>query len=451
MTARPAERLHGVAGLMQHWRDLRWAPPLLAVAITVEVAMGGSNGWASRPAAMLANILIAGSILATVAPSSRLWDRMRVPFLLCVAALLWAGLPRLLPASIATLFGVPPHPAPDRMIPDLAEAVSRLSLVMAACAVTYRLHTTRPILLWLAVAGGVYAGWMIATPLPWRLLSGAGQGRFAATIGNWNAAGAYFGMIALLCLALILAPPASGCRRGLWLFALPLAAALLLCMATQSRSAFTLTAVALVVSLMRKRRLMTRSPYRTRAAALTIGFALVTMAIAYLGSQALFPRYLALSADGLSRWDIVTTYAGYTLDSPLWGFGPGSFFEVNQARLTPATALRFSDFGAAHNAALQIALEDGWPALLLLALGVAVIAYDALRRDWGAEETGLAGALVILAGASMVDIAWNVPAIGALGCVLLGALWGGRTARRPRPQRIRRSSTGRARGVPVTS
>lgn len=450
MTARLTGQAAWFGTMLQYWRTLRWAPPVLAATITVEVAVGGSNGWATRPAAVLANLLMAGLILAAVKPSSRLWGRMRLAFALCMAALLWATIPWLLPRSVASLLDIPIHPAPDRLLPELAEAVSRLLLVMAACAVTYRLHTARPIMLWLAIAGGLYTGWMSVTPLPWRFLAGTEHGRFSATIGNWNAAGAYFGMVAVLCLTAILTRGGLRYRGAHWLFALPLVAAVLLCMATQSRSAFTLTAMALVVGLVWTMGTTSRISRRRHAGAMMI-FGITTLAVAYIGSEALFPRYRVLSADSLSRWDIVTTYASYTLDSPFWGFGPGSFFEINRARLTSATALRFWDFGAAHNAPLQIALEDGWPAVLLLAGGVAAIGYDVATRPWTAEAIGLGGALAIIAGASLVDIAWNVPGVGAFGCVLLGALWGGRPARQPGTQLIRRSSTGRARGVPVTN
>jgi O-antigen ligase len=434
-----------------YWRSLRWAPALIAAVITLEVAIGGANGWATRPAAALANAAVAALILLATDHGSRIWVRMRVPFLLFVAALLWALLPHLMPMTIAAWIGVPANPAPDRLWPELAEAISRLTLVMAAAAASYRLGAARPFVLALALAGALYAGWMICTPLPWRFLTAAGQGRFAATIGNWNAAGAYFGMIAALCLAAILARGRA--RHWGWhaLFALPLLATLLLCMATQSRSAFTLTAMALAIGLVWHGRAASLLASKRQALTLIVPITLAAMMVAYLGAGALFPRYLALSADGLSRWDIITTYFGYTLESPLWGFGPGSFFEVNQARLTTATALRFWNFGAAHNAALQIALEAGWPALLLLAVGVIAIGRDVARRSWGAEDIGLIGALGIAAGASMVDIAWNVPAIGAFSCVLLGVLWGARPAHAPTAQLRRRSSTGRARGVPVTS
>jgi len=446
-------RLDGVRrnAIVQHWRDLRWAPPVLVIAITGEMALGGSNGWATHPLAVLVNLLVAGSILAAVKPSSRVWVRTRTPLMLFSLALLWAAVPRLLPAEWAMIAGVPADPAPDRLMPALADAISRVALVLAACAATYQLKSERPWLWWLAVTGGAYAGWMIMTPLPWQFLAGVGQGRYAATIGNWNAAGTYFGITATLCLTAMLARPAPWRPGWPWLFAIPLAAALLLCMSTQSRSAFTLTAVALVVGLIWGHRSTMRPRRKRHAIMLALPLTLAIMTIAYVGADALFPRYRALSADSLSRWDIVTVYWNYALEEPLWGWGPGSFFEVNQARLTMATAPGFWSFGAAHNAPIQIALEAGLPALLLIIAGAAAIARDVVWRPWGTQDIGLAGALAIALGASLVDIAWNVPALGALSCVLVGILWGARPARVPGTQLIRRNSTRRARGVPVTS
>lgn len=430
---------------------MRWAPPVLAAAITAEIACGGANDWSSRPLAALVNLLLSIVVLLSTEGRSRVWVRIRIPLLLFGGALLWAAVPRLLPASLAALIDLPPQPAPDRHWPALAEATSRLGLVLAGCVASYRLSTARPFVLWFAVAGGFYVGWMTVTPLPWQILFGSPGRRFAATIGNWNAAGTYFGMVAALCLATILMYGGAKRWGWHWLFVLPLLSGMVLCVATQSRSAFTLTTLALAISVSWHACSASLRASKRHGFVLIVPIGLAGMMVAYLGAPGLFPRYLALSVDSLSRWDIITTYFGYTLDAPLWGFGPGSFFEVNQARLTATTAPHFWNFGAAHNAPLQIVLEAGWPALSLLAVGVMVIVRDVGRRTWGEDDVGLIGALVVSAGASMVDIAWNVPALGALSCVLLGVLWGARPARPPSTQLIKRSSTGRARGVPVTS
>lgn len=441
----------GALGAGESWRGLHWAPPLLAIIITLEVASGGANDWVSRPVAALGNIAASCAILLATDDRSRVWTRMRRPVACFVAALAWGAVPRWLPAAGAALIGVPPDPALDRLWPALADSVSRLGLVLAGCAAGYRLKKARPFVSWFAASSAVYIGVLLATPSPWRHLVGGGVGRYAATIGNWNAAGAYFGMNAALCLAALLSDSDGYARWWRGFFALPLAGAIMLCMATASRSAFTLTSMALAFGLIWNWRSASFQERKHRGPVLIALTLAAVMAAAWVGTNALFPRYLMLSEDGISRWKILTIYAGYTMESPIWGFGPGSFFEVNQARLTSSTAAHFWDFGAAHNAALQIALEYGWPALLLLIAGVANIARDVFRRAWNAEDVGLLGALAIASGASFVDIAWNVPAVGALSCVLLGVLWGVRPAGVRRLQIMRRSSTGKASGVPVTN
>lgn len=425
-----------VNSIVARWRNLRWAPPLLSVILLLEIANGGANGWLARPTAGLTNLTVSGAILMTVKETSRVWFRIRTPFLLFVTALLWAALPRMAPASITGLLNISASLAPDRIWPDLAESVSRLMLVMAACSATYRLGSARLFVLWFAATGGIYAGWMIVTPLPWHFLAGTERGRFAATIGNWNAAGTYFGMTAVLCLAAILANNGIKRRGWHWLFAVPLIGSMLLCMATQSRSAFTLTAVALVIAITWNRRPSSLLASKRQILALVIPLAVTVMLVAYLGAEAIFPRYFTITADGLSRWDIITTYFAYTMETPWWGTGPGSFFEVNQAKLTLPTALVYWSFGAVHNAPLQIALENGWPTLFLLIAAITAISRDIVRRRWDSDDVGLIGALAIAVGASMVDIAWNVPAVGALSCILLGVLWGARRTHQPRPKQI---------------
>lgn len=432
---------------------MRWAPVAFGIVMTAEVAFGGANDWATRPAAALANLMLSAAILVAITANSRFWRYVRLPALMFMAALAWAALPRLLPVPIASWLSVPASLAADRTWPELAEATSRLALVLAACATSYRLKTSRPIIQAFVAAGAAYLAWLVVMLAPWRFLVDGQHRRFAATIGNWNAAGTYFGMIAILCLTMIQTRPAGHGRLAYWAYGVPLVLNLLFCVATLSRSALTLTVAALVVGMIWQGR-SSHSLVSTRRRAVLIGLiGTVALMLVYLGADALFPRYRALSTDSLSRWDIIATYFDYTLESPLWGFGPGSFFDLNRSHLNPATALRFWNFGAAHNAPLQIALEAGWPAVGFLAMAVMLVGRVVVRRGRSAENVGLLGALTVLAGAAMVDIAWNVPAIGAIGCILFGALWGspGQVRGDQRRRSSRRSWMVTASGVPATS
>jgi len=94
------------------------------------------------------------------------------------------------------------------------------------------------------------------------------------------------------------------------------------------------------------------------------------------------------------------------------------------------------NFGAAHNAPVQLAIEAGWPGLALLLVALAAIGWQIARarRDWWSVAPLCA--LAAIAGSAMIDIALNVPAVVALFAVLLGSVWGaalasGTATRRP--------------------
>jgi hypothetical protein len=122
---------------------------------------------------------------------------------------------------------------------------------------------------------------------------------------------------------------------------------------------------------------------------------------------------------------------------PLFGIGLGGFRALNQAALTPASAPYLWDYGAAHMAILQAALEGGWPyALLLLAATLALAVPVLLVRTpfvaLGGVASGMMAAAVLAGVCSMDDIALNVPAISALAALLLGASLGASVPRRRR-------------------
>jgi hypothetical protein len=86
------------------------------------------------------------------------------------------------------------------------------------------------------------------------------------------------------------------------------------------------------------------------------------------------------------------------------------------------------DFGAAHVAVLQAALEGGLPFAGLLCAAVVMLAAPALRapesgRTRGVLAQGAAAASLLALLCSFGDIALNVPAVAAFAALLLGAVW----------------------------
>jgi O-antigen ligase len=233
------------------------------------------------------------------------------------------------------------------------------------------------------------------------------------------------------------------------------AVALVLCALTGSRSAVLLAMLGGALLLVRRWRRWQdgRPPLRLLGPA---ALALIVLLVLVAVFTPVADRSAYLPEDAGSRWAVIDHYTGVANQSPLWGHGLGSFYEVNQRTLTAEVAPLYWNFGAAHNAPVQLAIEAGWPGLALLLIALAAIAFQIARarRDWWSVAPLCA--LLAIAGSAMVDIALNVPAVAAVFAVLLGSVWGaalasGATrrpvaARRPvtarkRPRRTKASTT----------
>lgn len=400
---------------------LGWAAPALAGLLVAQWLAGGANQGVSSALAACADAALAIAVFALAPAQSRFWARARGPFVLLAAALLWAALPGLLPAGLARALAMPVNPAADRFALALAKALATTLLLIVAGLLAYRDGSARGLVRVLTLAGLVYLLWAAADALDW-LYDSARAARYSGTIGNPNAAGIVFAALALLAGGLALAPEAEPpALRGAALAGS--AVALVLCALTGSRSAVLLALVGGALLLVRRWRRWQdgRPPLRLVAAA---GLALVVLLGVVAWATPVGDRSAYLPEDAGSRWAVIDHYAGIAQAQPVWGHGLGSFYDVNQQTLTPEVAPLYWNFGAAHNAAVQQAIETGWPGLALLLLALAAIGWQVARarRDWWTVAPLCA--LFAITGSAMVDIALNVPAVAALFAVLLGAIWG---------------------------
>jgi O-antigen ligase len=269
----------------------------------------------------------------------------------------------------------------------------------------------------------------LADPVGWPLpMEDERLHRFAGSIGNPNAAGVIYAMLSLIAVAV-------GCRSfarwrhragdGRLLAALAeLGVALVGCALvgiTQSRTALALLVAGLALQLATGT--AARKSRRKWRVAGAIAAALA-LAVAAAGT---LDRFAPVEADGVGRGAIWGYYLALAGKAPLNGHGLGSFVELNQRQLTPASAPTVWSFGAAHAAPVQLALETGWPGLALLAGVVALVLGRIIRRlRPAADPVGLAMLLAVLVAvlAGMVDIALNVPGIAMLASILAGLSWG---------------------------
>jgi len=432
-------------------RPLGWAAPALAVLVAVQILAGGANQGLTSAIAAFADAVLAIAVIALSPAASRFWRLARLPLALLAAALAWAALPGLLPQGLGSALGMPANPAADLFGLALAKALATTLLTIVAALLAYRAGSARGVIRVLTLVGLVYVAWAAVDAIDW-LYDSARAARYSGTIGNPNAAGITFAALALLAGGLALAPDEEAMQLRLAAVA-GSAVALVLCALTGSRSAVLLALLGGGLLLVRRWRRWQdgRPPLRLLAPA---ALALIVLLVLVAVFTPVADRSAYLPEDAGSRWAVIDHYTAVANASPWWGQGLGSFYEVNQRTLTAEVAPLYWNFGAAHNAPVQLAIEAGWPGLALLLIALAAIAFQIARarRDWWSVAPLCA--LLAIAGSAMVDIALNVPAVAALFAVLLGSVWGGAlasgAARRTVASRTPKAPRRRRRNSPMT-
>lgn len=418
-------------------RWLRRAPVVIAGLVFVQILAGGANAGVSSAIAAFADMLVALAIFMLFPATSRFWRFARWPIVLLAVTLLWSALPTVLPQGLARALAIPDNPAADLAGLTFAKALATLLLLIVAASLSYRAGSARTLVRWLTIAAMLYSVYAAVDAIDW-LTDSARAARYSGTIGNPNAAGIVFAALALLAGGLALAPDAGPVTLRLPAVA-SCTVSLVLCALTGSRSALFLALLFGIILLVRRwRRWQDGRPSLRVVAPAALALSALMVAVAIVTPIANRSAYLP--EDAGSRAAVVVHYATIANEQPVWGHGLGSFFEVNQRTLTAETAPLYWNFGAAHNAPVQVAIETGWPGLILLFVALAVIAVQILgaSRDWWSIAPLCA--LGAICGSAIVDIALNVPAIAALAAILYGAIWGaalasGSVRRRAHPQR----------------
>ena len=365
-------------------------------------------------------------------PRAGLWRALGPIAIVFAAALAWGTLPMLLHGLGVRGFD---SPAPDGPGLELIKLMGVGACVLIGALVGASRTRLRLLVYWLVIVGLAYCLltlWMgRAAPFTvWGQSKGAHLWRFTGSFLNANAAGCLFGMLGLLALSLTRyrlsrTDLARGGLRDYLLIALAGAGAFAgfgACALTQSR-----TALVLSLALGGLMVVLTRLGER-RSKPVVIAIAVLLGAGLVFGASQIGSRWASLSGDFGLRLVAAGHYLGVATAKPWFGYGLGSFEAVHLAHLTPQLAPTMWDFGAAHVALLQAALEGGLPFAVLLSVLVGMLAAPALRtpesgRVRGVLAQGAAAASLLALLCSFGDIALNVPAVAALAALLLGAVW----------------------------
>lgn len=398
-------------------------------------AKGGDTALLGTMAASL-NCLCGLVLLLIGRPSPLILGRMAAPLLLLAAALVWATWPDI---DAALLGGPSTRLASDLVAADAARYLGSFCLLIGAAAFGARRAAQRAAMTAIVLCGAanMVVGLILRQIDPhrvWGIRKGMLAGRFTGTMLNANAMATIYAMVAVIALGLALIAfrdrrrPFRDYPLAPLAFLAIFAAALGSVGPTGSRTAMASAIIASALLL-----LVHFSKERWRNVNLiVIGAGVLSMgAMLVIGGLVTMRRLPKLGVDAIQRWELWDHYRAIAGQAGAFGYGLGSFAQVNSAMLPAdflATDLWY--INAAHNVILQMIMEGGLIFCLLACLAIVIIASTVIRR-WpkGSDPATImqqagASALLIALLSGMVDIALNVPAVVTLAASLLGLLWG---------------------------
>jgi O-antigen ligase len=151
----------------------------------------------------------------------------------------------------------------------------------------------------------------------------------------------------------------------------------------------------------------------------------VALFLAIGGNDLLWDRMQTVGADQITRGDIFVSHWKAFTDSPLFGYGLGSFSDINSQITTEQNYPALWTIRAVHNVYLQWLEEAGVVGALPMFLLIAVILVAAVWRTFKLRKgqtllRGLIAASVVVLVHGTVDYGLQVPSIAAFWAFLLG-------------------------------
>lgn len=391
------------------------------------------------PALILFTLLSAVAIVGAASGSSRqdlgrltpVWPLL-VPFALVLTIAAWSLTPAVPggPHPIWAWAGLPPASTLNRSatIVEMIKLMGLAAVFILGCLLGARADRARASLGLILAIGGVYA---LASLV---LFLGRAQilsdGRLGGGFDLANVAGTQFGVLLVLAAAWATRQWSRQGRVGLTTRLVDMAPVIALILLfstclllTASRAAISATVVALVLFIG-----WTALDNRSgRWPLMLVGGSLITVALVLmLQGNALFAdRFGTSGVHDESRRILAAAHWAAFLDSPLLGYGLGSFAQVNNQILTTSNAEVLSTTTVLHNVYLQWLEEAGIigaaPMFTLIAVVLGVTAWRAIRRPRNRTLVAglLAGSVLVLLHAAF-DVSLNTPSFQAFWSLMLG-------------------------------
>lgn len=275
--------------------------------------------------------------------------------------------------------------------------------------------------------GGVYAAVSLLT-----FLAGTQVAQGSRLTGGFlsaNSGATVFGILLVTGVAVFLRSwkrtVGQGISRRITEAAVPLAglSLFLVCLLlTASRMGLAASTFALAVLLIWEMASSGRARAPAMAgAALLIGLGLV---LAFNGNDLLWTRVGGIEGDVGLRAQVFTAHWAAIINSPLFGYGLGSFDAVNSQIMTGETFRALWSIRATHNVYVQWLQEAGLvgavPMFALIGLILIVSVLRAASGRGGTLHLGLVCASLVVLVHGLTDYALQVPSIAAFWAFLLG-------------------------------
>jgi hypothetical protein len=425
--------------ILSRWlRPAAQSPTLIVLVIGSGLFLNGYDSALGQAVACLLNVLLLAAMIVAHPPSVRFWRRAAPVLRLSGLALLWLVLVRFSDGWVPGGTGVPF--APDLFLPKFLSVVAGLAALLIGARAGWRGRRRQDLidqLLLVILAHLLLAVFLRAAPHAgvWDSWALVRDSRFAGLIGNPNVTAAVCGVAAVLALGSALGlvtrratgrrRPADAARGALYSGTLLIALACQLL--TASRFPVLVTYGLLALLLLGERRSILRHARRYLPA--FAGAASVTAAILVLYSDLWLERFSTLEGEVGMRLQLWRLYSGAVWDSPIFGYGAGSFSSLNAFLLRDEVGAPAPwTINSAHDVVLQLLLAGGLPYAALMILAGIRLARDVLGRwpwrQWDALQRALVGAVLLMLACAMVDILLDVPASACLMLLLAGIAWG---------------------------
>lgn len=429
----------------QRWRDRVIVGVFPALLFLAHLFFGANHVVAAQWLTVLLALGFALALVGSLTRSTAREDLLNIgpqwPLLLLfgltLAAALWSLTPQSAgpavsgtPAAIWRSANLPAYGTVNRSA-TLLEISKLLGLACAfgvGCVQAARASRARATFDVLLVLGTVYAAISLLT-----FLAGVNvliAGRLSGGFLSANSGATVFGILTVLALANLAHRwrkiESASLATKLPVLAAPLAGLLLFVtclLLTASRMGLAATALAAGALL-----LWEMAGARQRRLPVLIGGAVVVLTglvLVFRGNDLVWSRLEAVDQDLMVRANIFQAHWNAFLSSPMFGYGLGTFNDVNNQIMTPENYKDLWLIRAAHNVYLQWVEEAGivgaTPMFLLIATILGVSLWRATVSPVSpALQRGLvvSGLVVLVHGAT--DYALQTPSIAAFWAFLLG-------------------------------